>query len=202
MAFTLPALSYAYDALEPHIDAKTMEIHHTKHHQTYVDKLNAAVAGTEFEEKTLDELLQSIDILPESVRGAVRNHGGGHWNHSFFWKIMTPGGGEMSASLLDMINTSFGSVEDFQKQFAEKAMGVFGSGRAWVIKEYDELSIVTTTNQDNPLMKGQKAILGIDLREHAYYLKSQNRRAEYIENFWKTINWQQVESFCTKPLFI
>lgn len=202
MVFTLPTLSYAYDALEPHIDAKTMEIHHTKHHQTYVDKLNAALAGTEFEEKTLDELLQSIDILPETVRGAVRNHGGGHRNHSFFRKIMTPGGGEMSDNLLTMINSSFGSVEDFQKQFAEKAMGVFGSGRARVIKEYDDLSIVTTPNQDNPLMKGQKAILGIDLWEHAYYLKSQNRRAEYIENFWKTINREQVESFCTKPLFI
>lgn len=193
MAFTLPELPYAYDALEPHIDAKTMEIHHTKHHQTYIDKLNAALEWTEHAEKTLEELLQSIDILPENIRGAVRNHGGGHWNHSFFWKIMSPEDTQPSDEFKKVIAGSFGGMDAFKKMFTDAALGVFGSGWAWVIKKYDDLEIVTTPNQNNPLMNGDKAVLGIDLWEHAYYLKCQNKRAEYIENFWNIINWSQVE---------
>jgi len=193
MVFTLPELPYAYDALEPHIDAKTMEIHHTKHHQAYIDKLNAALEGTEHAEKTLAELLQSIDILPEEIRGAVRNHGGGHRNHSFFRKIMTPEKTAPSEAFMKVIAGSFGGMDACKKTFADAAMGVFGSGRARIIKKYDDLEIVTTPNQNNPLMNGDKAVLGIDLREHAYYLKSQNKRAEYIENFWNVINRSQVE---------
>lgn len=191
--FTLPELPYAYDALEPHIDAKTMEIHHTKHHQAYIDKLNTALEGTEFAEKPLEELLQSIDILPESIRGAVRNHGGGHWNHSFFWKIMSPEKTEPSEEFKKVIAGSFWGMDAFKKTFADAALGVFGSWRAWVIKKYDDLEIVTTPNQNNPLMQGEKAVLGIDLWEHAYYLKCQNKRAEYIENFWNIVNRAQVE---------
>ncbi len=193
MVFTLPELPYAYDALEPHIDAKTMEIHHTKHHQIYIDKLNAAVAGTEFEEKSLEELLQSIDILPEDMRNAVRNHGGGHWNHAFFWKIMSPEKSEPSDAFKKVIAGSFGGMDAFKKTFTDAAMSVFGSGWAWVIKKHDDLEIMTTANQNNPLMLGEKAVMGIDLWEHAYYLKCQNKRAEYIENFWNVINWKQVE---------
>lgn len=193
MVFTLPELPYAYDALEPHIDAKTMEIHHTKHHQAYIDKLNAAVEWTDHAEKSLEELLQSIDILDESIRGAVRNHGGGHWNHSFFWKIMNPEKTEPSEEFKKVIAGSFGGMEAFKKSFADAALGVFGSGRARVIKKYDDLEIVTTPNQNNPLMNWDKAVLGIDLWEHAYYLKCQNKRAEYIENFRNVINRKQAE---------
>ncbi len=193
MTFTLPQLPYAYDALEPYIDAKTMEIHHTKHHQTYVDKLNAAVEGTDYAESSLEELLQSIDILPENIRGAVRNHGGGHWNHSFFWKIMSPEKTAPSEEFKKVIAGSFGGMDALKKLFSDAALGVFGSWRAWVIKKHDDLEIMTTPNQNNPMMLGEKAVLGIDLWEHAYYLKSQNKRAEYIENFWNVINRKQVE---------
>ena len=193
MTFTLPDLPYAYDALEPHIDAKTMEIHHTKHHQTYIDKLNAALEWSEHAEKSFEELLQSIDVLPEQLRGAVRNHGWGHRNHSFFRNIMSPEKTEPSDAFKKVIAGSFGWMDAFKKMFTEAALGVFGSWRARVIKKYDDLEIVTTPNQNNPLMSGDKAVLGIDLWEHAYYLKSQNRRAEYIENFRNVINRKQVE---------
>lgn len=195
MTFTLPQLSYAYDALEPHIDTQTMEIHHSKHHQTYVDKLNAAVsANADWADKSIEELLQSVDILPSDIKWAVKNHGGGHWNHSFFWKVLTPGGKPMSEAFEKVIKASFGSVESFKEKFIASATAVFGSGWTWVIKEYDELIIKNTANQDNPLMLGEKAIFGIDVWEHAYYLKCQNRRPEYLANIWNVIDWEAVEA--------
>lgn len=151
--FTLPELGYSYDALAPHIDAKTMEIHHTKHHQGYIDKLNTALEGTEFAEKSLDEVIQSIDLMPEEIRNAVRNNAGGHWNHSFFWKVMTPESNEPSEDFKKVIAGSFGGMDAFKKTFANAAMGVFGSGRAWVVKSHDHLEIITTPNQNNPLMQ-------------------------------------------------
>jgi len=150
----------------------------------------------------LGELLQSIDVLPDAIRGAVRNHGGGHWNHTFFWKTLTPGGKPISAALEKSIVTSFGSVEAMQKQFTEKALGVFGSGWTWLVKDHDDILIMTTPNQDNPTMTGYKPILGIDLWEHAYYLNYQNRRADYVTAWWNVIDWEQVEKFCTRPLFL
>jgi superoxide dismutase, Fe-Mn family len=193
MTYILPALDYSYDALEPHIDAKTMEIHHAKHHQAYIDKLNAAVGNTDWAEKPLEELLQSIDILPSEIKGAVKNHGGGHWNHSFFWKCLTPGWTTASSHLEKIIKESFGSMDALKDRFFASAMSVFGSGWTWLVKDRDELIIKNTANQDNPLMLGEKAILGIDLWEHAYYLKNQNRRAEYLENIWNVIDRKQVE---------
>ena len=193
MAFTLPSLDYAYDALEPYIDAKTMEIHHTKHHQTYVDKLNAAIANTDWADTSMQELLQSVDILPSDIKWAVRNHGGWHWNHSFFWKLLTPDGKPMSSEFEKVIKTSFGSIDAFKEKFTASAIWLFGSWWTWLIKGRDELIIKNTPNQDTPLMLGEKAILGIDIWEHAYYLKCQNRRAEYIENIWHLINWEEVE---------
>ncbi len=193
MTFTLPDLPYAYDALEPHIDAQTMEIHHSKHHQGYVNKLNAALEGTDYAEKSIEELLQSIDILPENIRTAVKNNGGGHRNHSFFRKIMSPEKTEPSEEFKKVIAGSFGGMDAFKKTFADVAAGVFGSGWAWVIKKHDDLEIVTTPNQNNPLMNGDRAVLGIDVWEHAYYLKHQNKRPDYIESFWNLINRDQVE---------
>jgi len=193
MTYTLPALNYSYDALEPYIDAKTMEIHHTKHHQTYIDKLNTAIANTERADKSLVELLQSIDILPSDIKAAVKNHWWGHRNHSFFWKVLVPTGSQPSAALEKAIVASFGSMTTFKERFMVSALSVFGSWWTRLVKDRDELIIKNTSNQDNPLMLGEKAILGIDLREHAYYLKSQNRRSEYVENIWNVINWAQVE---------
>lgn len=196
--FTLPTLPYAYDALEPHIDWQTMEIHHSKHHQAYIDKLNAAITGTEWEEKPLDELLQTLPLLPDSIKAAVKNNGWWHRNHTFFWQIMTPEGSTPSDTLLKTINDRFGSFDSFKEQFTTAALANFGSGRTRVIKKHDELEIVNTPNQNNPLMDHQKAILGIDLREHAYYLKNQNRRADYINNRWNIINWDKVEELYNK----
>lgn len=198
MVFTLAPLPYAFDALEPHIDAKTMEIHYSKHHQTYVDKLNAAIAGTEWEEKPLDELLQSIPLLPKELQNPVRNHGGWHWNHTFFWSLMTPGWSPLPAQLSDAITAQFGSFDIFKEQFTAAALNNFGSGWTWLIKEHDELSIVNTPNQNNPLMNYQKAILGIDLWEHAYYLKHQNKRADYIQARWNTVDRSKVLEHYTK----
>jgi superoxide dismutase, Fe-Mn family len=203
MVFTLPTLDYAYDALAPHIDAKTMEIHHTKHHQTYVDKLNTALVGSgEWEEKSLWELLQSLDVLPDTIRGAVRNHGGGHWNHSFFWKTLTPGGKEMTPEFEKLVVASFGSFDEMKKQFTDKALAVFWSGWTRLVKDHDDLIIMSTPNQDNPSMTSYKPIFGIDLWEHAYYLNYQNRRADYVAAVWEVIDWEQVEKFCTRPLFL
>jgi Fe-Mn family superoxide dismutase len=195
MPFTLPALPYAYDALEPHIDARTMEIHHTKHHQTYVNNLNAALEkAPQLEGKSLDDLMRGINSVPEAVRMAVRNNGGGHWNHSLFWEWMGPKkGGEPKGRIADAIKSSFGDFAKFKEQFAAAGTGRFGSGWAWLIDEGNgKLSITSTPNQDNPLMEGKKAILGLDVWEHAYYLKYQNKRPDYIAAWWNVVNWDAV----------
>lgn len=193
MAFTLPALPYAPDALEPHIDTLTMQIHHGKHHQAYVDNLNKALAGTPSEGKTLEEIVAVAGTLP----APVRNNGGGHWNHSFFWETMAPGaGGAPSGPLADAITAAFGSFDAFKEKFAAAGVGRFGSGWAWLIVKDGKLEISSTPNQDNPLMdiaevKG-KPVLGVDVWEHAYYLKYQNKRPDYLSAFWHVINWKKV----------
>ena len=194
MAFTLPALPYAYDALEPHIDARTMEIHHTKHHQAYVNNLNAAIEkAPELQGKSLDDLMRSVNSVPEAVRTAVRNNGGGHWNHSVFWELMAPGkGGEPTGGLADAIKQAFGDFSKFKEQFTAAATGRFGSGWAWLVNDGGKLSITSTPNQDNPLMDGKRGILGLDVWEHAYYLKYQNRRPDYIDAWWNVVNWTEV----------
>ena len=196
MAFTLPALPYAYDALEPHIDARTMEIHHTKHHQAYVNNLNAAIEkAPELQGKSLDDLMRSVNSVPEAVRTAVRNNGGGHWNHSVFWELMAPGkGGEPTGGLADAIKQAFGDFSKFKEQFTAAATTRFGSGWAWLVNDGGKLSITSTPNQDNPLMDGKRGILGLDVWEHAYYLKYQNRRPEYITAWWNVVNWDAVAS--------
>ena len=195
MAFTLPPLPYDFAALEPNIDAKTMEIHHGKHHQTYVNNLNTAVEkAPELARKSLDDLMRNVGTLPEAVRTAVRNNGGGHWNHSMFWQIMAPkAGGEPGGKLGQAITTAFGDFAKFREQFSAAGVGRFGSGWAWLINNGGKLSITSTPNQDNPLMEGQKAIMGLDVWEHAYYLKYQNRRPDYINAWWNIVNWKEVE---------
>jgi Fe-Mn family superoxide dismutase len=190
--FTLPKLSYSYDALEPHIDANTMEIHHTKHHQAYIDKLNKAIEGTEWENKSIEEILNNVSRLDR----VVRNNAGGHFNHTFFWETLSPEDYLPSDSLIEAINKSFGSFEEFKAKFTEAAMTLFGSGWVWLIKKDDELKIIQTPLQDNPLMDDAKEkgipILPLDVWEHAYYLKYQNKRAEYIAAFWNVVNWRDV----------
>jgi Fe-Mn family superoxide dismutase len=196
MAFTLPPLPYGYDALEPHIDARTMEIHYTKHHQAYVNNLNAAIEkAPELQGKSLDDLMRGINSVPESVRTAVRNNGGGHWNHSMFWQIMGPGkGGEPSGAVAKAITSAFGSFAKLKEQFAAAAGSRFGSGWAWLVNDGGKLSITSTPNQDNPLMDGKTPILGIDVWEHAYYLKYQNKRPDYVSAWWNTVNWDAVSA--------
>ncbi len=184
----LPILPYAYDALEPHIDARTMEIHHTKHHQTYVDKLNTGLEGTEYEEQSLEELLQSVAILPDDLKALVKNHWWGHYNHSLFWQMMSPDTTQTSDKLLSLIKSSFGSFDAFKQLFADKALSNFGSGWTRLIQRYDELEIVNTPNQENPIMKWDHVLLWIDLREHAYYLKHQQKRADYLASRWNVVN--------------
>ena len=195
MAFTLPPLPYDFSALEPHIDAKTMEIHHGKHHQTYVNNLNAAIEkAPELAAKSLDDLMRNVSSLPEAVRAPIRNNGGGHWNHSMFWQLMAPkAGGEPGGNLGAAIKTAFGDFAKFREQFSAAGVGRFGSGWAWLINSGGKLSITSTPNQDNPLMEGQKAIMGLDVWEHAYYLKYQNRRPDYIQAWWNVVNWKEVE---------
>jgi Fe-Mn family superoxide dismutase len=195
MAFTLPPLPYDFAALEPHIDAKTMEIHHGKHHQAYVNNLNAAIEkAPDLASKSLDDLMRNVNTVPESVRTAVRNNGGGHWNHSMFWQIMAPkAGGEPGGNLGNAIRTAFGDFAKFREQFSAAGVGRFGSGWAWLITSGGKLSITSTPNQDNPLMEGQRAIMGLDVWEHAYYLKYQNRRPDYITAWWNVVNWKEVE---------
>ena len=194
MAFELPPLPYAADALEPHIDAQTMQIHHGKHHAAYVNNLNAALEkAPEWQKRSLDDIVRNVGQVPEAVRTAVRNNGGGHWNHSMFWQIMGPKGrGEPSGTLADGIKQAFGSFDDFKKQFAAAAAGRFGSGWAWLVVEGGKLAITSTPNQDNPLMDGKQAILGLDVWEHAYYLKYQNRRPDYVTAWWNVVNWSEV----------
>ena len=196
MAFELPALPYAFNALEPHIDAQTMKIHHDKHHQAYVNNLNAAIEkAPELSGKPVEDLISNLDAVPEAIRGAVRNNGGGHLNHTMFWEILTPGGAkEPSGALLDAINSSFGSLDELKKQFNAAGVARFGSGWVWLIKNGDKLSIVSTPNQDNPLSDGQTAILGNDVWEHAYYLNYQNLRPKYLEAWWNVVNWDKVSA--------
>jgi Fe-Mn family superoxide dismutase len=195
MAFTLPPLPYDFAALEPHIDAKTMEIHHGKHHQTYVNNLNAAIEkAPELASRSLDDLMRNVNTLPEAVRTPIRNNGGGHWNHSMFWQIMaSKAGGEPGGNLGAAIKSAFGDFAKFREQFSAAGVGRFGSGWAWLINTGGKLSITSTPNQDNPLMEGQKAIMGLDVWEHAYYLKYQNRRPDYITAWWNVVNWKEVE---------
>jgi len=194
MAFTLPSLPYPHDALEPHIDARTMEIHHGKHHQAYVDNLNKAISGTPSENKSLEELVK----IAGTISPAVRNNGGGHWNHSFFWEILGPkAGGQPSGNVSAAINSAFGSFDTFKEKFNSAGLTRFGSGWAWLIVKDGKLEISSTPNQDNPLMdvaevKGHP-ILGVDVWEHAYYLKYQNKRADYLNAFWNVVNWRKVE---------
>ncbi|MFN2604044.1 MAG: superoxide dismutase [Gemmatimonadaceae bacterium] len=193
MAFTLPALPYDFGALEPHIDTLTMQIHHGKHHQAYVNNLNAAIEkAPELAKKSLDDLMRGLDKVPEAVRTAVRNNGGGHWNHSMFWEIMSPSGGEPTGKLADAIQDSFGGLDKFKEQWAAAGGGRFGSGWVWLIPDGKKLTIASTPNQDNPLMEGKTPILGLDVWEHAYYLKYQNRRPDYITAWWNVVNWDAV----------
>ena len=193
MAFTLPPLPYPYDALEPHIDEATMKLHHGKHHQAYVDKLNAAIAASEWESKSLDEIMVSLDKVPDKIKAAVRNNGGGHYNHSLFWQWMSPtGGGEPTGKVAEAINAKFGSFAKFKEEFEAAGMSRFGSGWVWLIQDGGELSIVTTPYQDCPVSEGKKVLLGNDLWEHAYYLKYQNRRPEYLAAWWNVVNWDKV----------
>ena len=193
MAYKLPTLSYAYDALEPFIDARTMEIHHTKHHQAYINKVNDAIKGTEFESKSAEDLLRSINDVPENIKGAVRNHGGGNANHSLFWQILKKNDGkEPSGDLASAINSDLGGFAKFKDSFSAAAAGQFGSGWAWLTVDNGKLAVTNSANQDSPLMSGKTPILGLDVWEHAYYLKYQNRRPEYIEAFFNIINWDAV----------
>ena len=193
MSHTLPKLPYDYAALEPHIDAKTMEIHHTKHHQTYVDKLNAALKDhPDLQKKTVDELLKNLNAIPEAIRGAVRNHGGGHANHSLFWQLLKKDV-KCGGKIADAINHTWGNFDAFKKEFSDAATGRFGSGWAWLVSNKGTLEIVSTANQDSPISDGKTPLLGIDVWEHAYYLRHTYRRADYVQAFWNVVNWQQVE---------
>jgi len=198
----LPKLDYAYNALEPYIDAKTMEIHHTKHHQTYVDKLNAALQNfPKLQEKTAEQLLSDFSSIPKEIQTAVRNHGGGHANHSLFWKAMSPnGGGQATGKLGEAIAKSFASFDEFRKKFSETAAAHFGSGWAWLAVDNGKLSVYSTPNQDSPLMENKIPVLGLDVWEHAYYLKFQNRRADYITTWWHVVNWKQAEENYKKAM--
>jgi Fe-Mn family superoxide dismutase len=194
MAHQLPALPYAHDALEPHIDTQTMEIHHGRHHATYVNNLNAALeAHADLQGKSVEELISNLDALPESIRTAVRNNGGGHANHTLFWEILSPnGGGAPAGELADAINAAFGSFDNFKAEFAKAATTRFGSGWAWLTAEGGKVAITSTPNQDSPVMEGKTPILGLDVWEHAYYLKYQNKRPDYIGAFWNVVNWDEV----------
>jgi Fe-Mn family superoxide dismutase len=195
MPFTLPPLPYDYNALEPHIDEQTMRIHHDKHHAAYVNNLNAALEPhAALQSRTLDELISSIDALPEGIRAPVRNNGGGHWNHTFFWEIMTPGGAtEPGGKLADAIGKLSGNFTAFKEAFSKAGVGRFGSGWAWLtLDKAGALAIESTPNQDSPIMAGKRAILGCDVWEHAYYLKYQNRRADYLAAWWNVVNWTEV----------
>jgi len=194
--YTLPPLTYGYDALEPFIDEQTMRLHHDKHHQVYLDNFAKAVAGTDLDGRPAEAILRSLDTVPEGIRGVIRNHGGGFANHSLFWDVMAPhAGGAPAGSLADAISAGFGSFESFKEKFAAAAMGQFGSGWAWlVVRPAGELAIYNLPNQDSPLSRGEVPVLGLDVWEHAYYLKYQNRRAEYVTNWWNTVSWARVQA--------
>lgn len=197
MAHELPPLPYPKEALEPHIDAQTMEIHHGKHHNAYVTNLNKAIAGkADLEKKSIEDLISNLKAVPEDIRGAVRNNGGGHWNHSMFWKIMGPrAGGPPTGKLADDIKAVFGSFETFKEKFEAAGAGRFGSGWAWLVVKDGKLEIMSTANQDNPIMEGIKPVFGCDVWEHAYYLKYQNRRPDYLKAWWNVVNWNEVNKY-------
>ena len=193
MAYEVPALTYPTNALEPHIDARTMEIHHDKHHGAYVTNLNAALEGTEWMDRPIDAVLANLEILPEDKRTAVRNNGGGHLNHTLFWESMSPdGGGEPDGQLAEAISNEFGSFDEFKAKMKDAGVNQFGSGWAWLVQDDTGLAVVSTQNQDNPISDGQTPLLGVDVWEHAYYLKYQNRRPDYIDAWWNTVNWPKV----------
>jgi superoxide dismutase, Fe-Mn family len=193
MPFEVPPLPYDYAALEPHIDEQTMRVHHDKHHQAYVDNANKALEGTEWADRPVEEVIQSLDLLPEEIRTAVRNNAGGHANHSFFWEIMSPnGGGEPQGELADAINSTFGSLDSLIEQVNDAGVKRFGSGWTWLVVDGDSLAVTSTANQDTPLSEGKTPILGIDVWEHAYYLKYQNRRPDYLAAWWNLANWPEV----------
>ena len=193
MAYSLPDLPYSLDALEPHIDARTMEIHHGKHHNAYITKVNAAIAGTDLENKSVEDLISDLSAVPEEIRGAVRNNGGGHANHCLFWAVMGPGkGGEPTGDLAAAINAACGSFDAFKEQFANAGATRFGSGWAWLSVDGGKLVVESTPNQDSPLMEGRTPVLGLDVWEHAYYLNYQNRRPDYISAFWNVVDWDEV----------
>jgi superoxide dismutase, Fe-Mn family len=195
MAFEVPPLPYDYAALEPHIDEATMRVHHDKHHQAYVDKANAALEGTDLDGKDVEEVIQNLSSLPSDKQGPVRNNGGGHANHSLFWVLLSPdGGGEPGGDLGDAIASTFGSFDDFKTKFKEAGVNRFGSGWAWLVWDGSGLAVTSTPNQDSPLMEGQTPLLGCDVWEHAYYLKYQNKRPDYIDAFWNVVNWDEVAS--------
>lgn len=200
MTYTLPDLPYAYDALEPYIDEETMNLHHDKHHNTYVTNLNAAIEKhPELGEKTVEELLADFSSVPEDIQTAVRNNGGGHANHTFFWEILGPNaGGEPTGAIKEAIDEAFGSFEDFKEEFKTAATGRFGSGWAWLVVKDGKLAITSTANQDSPLMDGQTPVLGLDVWEHAYYLKYKNVRPDYINAFWSVVNWDKVNEYFAK----
>jgi Fe-Mn family superoxide dismutase len=193
MAYSVPDLPYAYDALEPHIDEATMKVHHDKHHQAYVDKANAALEGTEWADKDVEEVLKSLSSLPDDKQAPVRNNAGGHYNHSLFWQMLSPdGGGEPGGELGSAIAEKFGSFDDFKSEFKEAGIGQFGSGWAWLVHDGSGLAVAKTPNQDSPISSGQTPLLGCDVWEHAYYLKYQNKRPDYIDAFWNVVNWDYV----------
>lgn len=192
MAFELPKLPYAYDALEPHIDKETMEIHHSKHHNTYVTKLNDAVKGTDLESKSIEEIVKNLDAVPENIKTAVRNNGGGHLNHTFFWELLSPEKKELSGELKEAIESAFGSVDKFKEEFEAAGAGRFGSGWAWLVVNNGALEITSTPNQDNPVSEGKTPVFGVDVWEHAYYLEYQNKRPEYLGAIWNVVDWDKV----------
>jgi superoxide dismutase, Fe-Mn family len=194
MAYEVPDLPYPYDALEPHIDDQTMHLHHDKHHQAYVDKANAALEGTEWADKPVEEVLKNLDSLPDNIRTAVRNNAGGHANHSFFWQIMSPdGGGAPDGDLAAAIEQAFGSFDSFKGELKQLGVNRFGSGWAWLVYDGSDLAVTSTPNQDSPVSDGQGPLLGVDVWEHAYYLKYQNRRPDYLDAWWNVVNWPEVE---------
>jgi Fe-Mn family superoxide dismutase len=195
MAYEVPDLPYGYDALEPHIDEATMRVHHDKHHQAYVDKANAALEGTEWADREVDEVLRNLDSLPADKQAPVRNNAGGHSNHSFLWQVMSPGGGgEPGGDLRTAIDAAFGSFDAFKEEFKNAGVGRFGSGWAWLVHDGSGLAVTSTANQDSPISAGQTPLLGADVWEHAYYLKYQNRRPDYLDAFWNVVNWDEVAS--------
>ena len=199
MPYEVPPLPYDYAALEPHIDEQTMRLHHDKHHQAYVDKVNAALEGTEWEDKPIEAVIANLSQVPEDKRTAVRNNGGGHLNHTLFWEWMSPdGGGEPAGELADAINEAFGSFEDFKTKFKDAGVGRFGSGWSWLVWDGSGLAVTSTANQDNPVSDGQQPLLGCDVWEHAYYLKYQNKRPDYIDAWWNTVNWDRVAQLYTE----